>query len=227
MIIIVRTAIMYLIVIFSLRFMGKKQIGQLQPSELAIAIMISELASIPLESKDVPLLSGIVPVLVLVVLEIAVSYAELKSIKLRKLFTGTPGMLVENGRLKESDMKNLRFSTDDLVEEMRMNGIMHIQDIEYAFLETTGKVSFILNKTATPPTSDDFKNGLKPDSMPFTVVNKGKIQYGNLKNIKKDEKWLQNELKKEKIKLSDLLILCANKDGITFFQLFEKAEGKQ
>ena len=227
MIIIVRTAIMYLIVIFSLRFMGKKQIGQLQPSELAIAIMISELASIPLESKDVPLLSGIIPVLVLVVLEIAVSYAELKSIKLRKLFTGKPGMLVENGRLKEGEMKSLRFSTDDLIEEMRMNGIMHIKDIEYAFLETTGKVSFILNKTATPPTCDDFKNGVKPDFMPFPVVNKGKIQYENLKSIKRDEKWLANQLEKKNLSISDILLLCANKEEVTFFQLFEKAEENQ
>lgn len=219
MIIIIRTLIIYIVVIFSLRFMGKKQIGELEPSELTVAIMISELATVPLSSKDVPLLNGIIPVLILASIEIIVSIIILKTIKIRKFITGTPCIIVEKGILKEDVLRNTRFTTDDLLEEMRINGIMNISEIQYAFLETGGQVSFILNKKDSPVTFRDLNIDIKEDYLPFPVVNKGIISTENLSVIGRDEKWLIKELKKKNAgDLKNLLLVTANSEEIKFIQ---------
>ena len=219
MIIIIRTIITYIFVMFSLRFMGKKQIGELEPSELTVAIMISELSTIPLSSKDVPLLNGIIPVLILASIEIIVSIIILKTIRIRKFITGTPCIIVEKGILKEEVLKNTRFTTDDLLEEMRINGIINISEIQYAFLETGGQVSFILNKMDSPPTFRDLNMNVKEDYLPFPVINKGIVLKENLRIIGKDEEWLKKELKKKKITdFKKLLLVTANCEEIKFIQ---------
>ncbi len=220
--IVVRTIILYLLVVFSLRFMGKKQIGQLEPAELAIAIMISELASIPLSSRDIPLMNGVVPVLVLVCCEVFISWLTLKNVKIRKFVSGQPSLLIENGKLMPETFRNIRFTTDDLMEEMRQNGITSIQDIQYAIMETNGKMSFILKKSASPPTIEDLKLSIPEEQMPFPILVKGEIYQDNLMRIKKNEQWLSKELEKRHIKdRKEVLLLCANHEKITFLQLRE------
>ncbi len=220
--IVVRTVILYLLVVFSLRFMGKKQIGQLEPAELAIAIMISELASIPLSSKDIPLMNGVIPVLVLACCEVFISWLTLKNVKIRKYISGQPSLLIENGRLMPETFRSIRFTTDDLMEEMRQNGITDIQDIQYAIMETNGKMSFILKKSASPPTIEDLKLNIPDEQMPFPILVKGEIYQDNLMRIRQTEQWLSEELSKRHIKdRKEVLLLCANHDNITFLQLRE------
>lgn len=224
MVIIIRTFIIYLAVIFSLRFMGKKQIGQLEPSELTVAIMISELATAPLNSLDIPLLNGIIPVLVLASVEIIVSIIILKTIRIRQFITGTPCVIVEKGILKEEALRKTRFTTDDLLEEMRLNGISNISEIQYALLETGGQVSFILNKKDSPVTCNDMKIKVNEDDLPFPVINKGIILKNNLEVIGRDEKWLKAELKKKNIDdIKKILLLTANHNKIMFMQMREKS----
>ena len=181
MILVLRTLIIYFSVIFSLRFMGKKQIGQMEPSELTVAIMISELATIPLSETNIPLLNGIVPVLVLAVIEIIVSITVIKSLTVRKLITGKPVILVEKGTLKEDILKSTRFTTDDLLSEMRLKGVSSINDIEYGILETGGQVSFILKKEVSPVTcKDSFRRIAR-----LHCCFKRKVEYRNFKHNKK------------------------------------------
>ena len=131
----IRTLLLYIVVVISLRLMGKRQIGQLQPSELVIAMMLSELASIPMESLGKPLLAGVIPIFTLVVAEITFSFLTLKSRTLRKIISGSPTVLIEKGQILEKELERLRYNIDDLLEELRTNGYSNINDIEYAIIE--------------------------------------------------------------------------------------------
>ncbi len=215
MILILKTIILYFSVIFSLRLMGKKQIAQLEPAELTVAIMMSELATIPLSEPDIPILNGIIPVFLLGAIEIFVSSIVIKSIKFRCLITGQPIVIVENGIIIEDALRTTRFTTDDLLCEMRLNGVATVSDIMYAILETGGRVSFFLKESAQEENSGPVS---------FSIISKGILIEKNLKTIKKDEKWLKSELKKLKCEnTKKILLLTANTDGVTFFQ---KREGK-
>lgn len=219
MILVIRTFILYFLVMFSLRFMGKKQIGQMEPSELTVAIMISELATIPLSETGIPLLNGIVPVLILSAIEILISILVIKSLKFRKLVTGKPVIIVEKGILNEEVLRNTRFTTDDLLTEMRLKGVSNITDIQYAILETGGQVSFILNKENSPITFKDLNINVKEDFMPFPVISKGVLSKENLSIISRDEKWLDNKLKEKGYNdYSQILLLMANHKEIKFIQ---------
>lgn len=219
MILVIRTFILYFLVMFSLRFMGKKQIGQMEPSELTVAIMISELATIPLSETGIPLLNGIVPVLILSAIEILISILVIKSLKFRKLVTGKPVIIVEKGILNEEVLRNTRFTTDDLLTEMRLKGVSNITDIQYAILETGGQVSFILNKENSPITFKDLNINVKEDFMPFPVISKGVLLKENLSIISRDEKWLNNKLKEKGYNdYSQILLLMANHKEIKFIQ---------
>ncbi len=219
MIIVIRTLILYFVVITALRLMGKKQIGQLEPSELAIAIMISEIASIPLATNDTPLLNGIIPIFVLAATEIVLSVIILKSKTIRKLVVGHPTIIVKDGKILEDSLRKLRYTTDDLLIEMRTNGISDFDEISYAILETNGQVSFILNKKSTPPTAEDLKLFLKEESLAFPVITKGSINKPYLKCIERNESWLYKQLAHHNLDINKILILTANHNSIKFVQL--------
>ena len=194
----------------------------MEPSELTVAIMISELATIPLSDSNIPLLNGIVPVFVLSVIEIIVSIMVIKNLTVRKLITGKPVILVEKGKLKEDVLRSTRFTTDDLLAEMRLKGISSINDIEYGILETGGQVSFILNKEASPVTCKDIKKDVSEESLAFPVVSKGKLNTEVLNIIKRDEKWLTTGLKKLGYDdYKDLLLITASHYKIDFIQKWE------
>jgi len=150
-----RTIILYVLVVVGLRVMGKRQIGELQPSELVIAIMLAELASIPMQATGIPLLSGIIPILTLITLEILLSFISLKSKKFRELVSGKPSILVHDGAINKQEMQKLRFNNDDLMEELRLGGCPNVQDIQYAILETNGQLSIMLKKDNQPLTLKD------------------------------------------------------------------------
>lgn len=153
-----RTVILYLLVVVGLRVMGKKQIGEMQPSELVVAIMISDLASIPMQEIGIPLLSGIIPIFTLIVLEIALSQLSLKSRKFRRLLTGKPSVIIHNGKILKEEMQKIRFNYDDLKEQLRIQGYVKVDDIHFAILETNGQLSIIPRPSKQPATAEDVKN---------------------------------------------------------------------
>lgn len=156
-----RTVILYLLVVIGLRIMGKRQIGEMQPSELVVAIMISDLASIPMQDIGIPLLSGVIPIFTLIIMEIALSHISLKSRKFRRILTGKPSVIIHNGKMLREEMEKIRFNTDDLKEQLRIQGYVKTDDIQFAILETNGQLSIIPKPKKQQATVEDVKNSSK------------------------------------------------------------------
>ncbi|EJP6472515.1 DUF421 domain-containing protein [Clostridium sp. FAM 1755] len=218
-IVLIRTIILYLLVILSMRLMGKKQIGELEPFELAITIMISELASLPMQDSRIPLLHGIVPILTLLILQNILSLIQLKSEKIRSLINGEPSLLIEDGKINFDELKNQRFNINDMMEELRLQGYYDLENIEYAILETSGQLSIIPKTEESPVTKKDLFLQTTQEKLPITLILDGKVNKKNLKLIKRDEDWLKNQLKKDNIKSYDeLLIAILNSKGNLYYQ---------
>lgn len=201
-IVLIRTIILYLIVVITMRLMGKKQIGQLQPFELATAIMISELASFPMQDTRLPLMHGVIPIVTLLILQVSTAVLQLKSETLRTLFCGKPSILIKNGLIDSNELKRQKFSLNDLMEELRLKGFYNIEDIYCAILETSGQLSIIPKTELTGVTKSDMNIKCSQDILPITLILDGKISKNNLKMIDKNESWLNNKLKKQNIKSS-------------------------
>lgn len=199
LVIVARTLILYAVVVISVRIMGKRQIGEMQPSELVVAIMISDLASVPMQAIDIPLAAGIIPVLTLIIAEVVMAYISLKSRHARRIITGEPSMVIYNGHINEKELRNQRFNLNDLLEQLRIKGYPDPADIETAVLETNGQLSIIPKTSARALTVGDLKN-IKKEILPFILISDGKINYEELKRCGKSKQWLQKELQKNKIK---------------------------
>lgn len=155
-----RTVILYLLVVMGLRIMGKRQIGEMQPSELVVAIMISDLATIPMQETGIPIFSGIIPIFTLIVMEILLSQLSLKNKGFRRLMTGKPNVIIHNGKILEEEMKKIRFNMDDLNEQLRIQGYSGIKDINFAILETNGQLSIIPKAKKNQATVEDVENAV-------------------------------------------------------------------
>ncbi len=221
----IRTLIIYAIVVFSLRLMGKRQIGQLQPSELVVAIMISDLATMPMSDVSIPLLYGIVPIFTLVICEMVLSFISLKSEYIRVMLNGKPQLLIKNGKLLRKELLTSRINTDDLMEELRKAGYFSLSDIDTVILETGGTISVIPTAEAAPPTNKDLN--LKPakQEIPYMFISDGKIRRSELMRSGKDEKWISKILKKNGIShVKDVFILSEDAEGNIFVQRKEKKD---
>lgn len=218
-----RTLILYFLVVTAMRVMGKRQIGEMQPSELVVAIMISDLASIPMQEVDIPLLSGIVPVLTLLVAEVFMSYACLKSTKVRKIFTGEPSIIIYEGRVLEKELRKLRFSLADLVEQLRISGCDSIAEVQAAVLETNGQLSIIKKAEFKPVTVADMRLSAEKTNLPYMLITDGEIDYSELSRAEKSENWLKRELSERKIKnVRDVFLAELSPGGILLLQKKEK-----
>ncbi|WP_350344827.1 DUF421 domain-containing protein [Proteinivorax tanatarense] len=200
-----RAALLYSIVLLMMRLMGKREIGQLSLFDLVVAIMIAELAAIPMEDTTVPLHIGIIPIATLVGAEMLLSYITLKSEKLRKAIEGTPSIIVEEGKILGKEIERLRYSVTDLVSQLREKDISNISDVQYAILENNGELSVILKPEKRPLTPGDV--GINPPAggLPLPLILDGQIQSENLKRANKDIKWLENIVKKEGYKIEEVI----------------------
>lgn len=200
LILVIRTLILYITVVTSLRIMGKRQLGELQPSELVVAIMISDLASVPMQAINIPILSGIIPVLTLIIAEVFMSYLSLKSKGIRKFISGEPSIIIYNGEIREKELARLRFNINDLLGELRLNGCYDISDVSVAIIETSGKLSVIAKDKARGVTVEDMRiKNPRHEGLPCTLISDGTINKDELARSKKSEEWLMSELKKQGI----------------------------
>lgn len=222
----IRTLVLYIVVVASLRFMGKRQLGQLQPSEMVIAMMISEVATIPMEYVGTPLVYGLIPTITLIIAEAALSFLTLRNKKIRYLVSGSPTLLIEKGKVLEKEMEKLRFNIDDLLEELRGAGYANISDVEYAIIETNGLLSVIPKSTKRPVTPEDLELNTDYEGLPLILISDGDINYFALKRAGVDEKWLLNKLKTDyKIKhIKDVFIATMDAKGNLFVQKKSKQE---
>ncbi|MCD8391194.1 MAG: DUF421 domain-containing protein [Firmicutes bacterium] len=220
LILVIRTIILYGTVIFSMRIMGKRQIGELQPSELVVAIMISDLASVPMQAIDIPILTGIIPVLTLIIAEVFMSFISLKSRRFRKLITGEPSIVIYNGHINERELTKQRFNINDLLEELRLNNYPDISDIDVAILETSGKLSVIPKTDARNVTVADLAvQNPEKDGLSYSLILNGKLNDTELKRSNKTYMWLMEELNKRNItKIKDVFIASLNTSGQLFIQ---------
>jgi len=219
LIVLLRTLILYALIVFAMRIMGKQQIGQLQPFELVIAIMISELAAVPMENTGIPLINGITPILTLIVAQVILSYISLKSEKARALICGRPSILIEKGKIMEPELKRLRYNLSDLMEQLRGKNIPNIADVEFAVLETNGNLSVIPKSHKRPITPDDLNIPTRYEGLPHPLILDGQIQHKNLKSVGLDISWLYGQLKQSGIeKPEDVLFASLDTQGNLFYQ---------
>lgn len=218
----IRTIILYILVLLVMRMMGKREIGQLQPFELAIAVMIADLASTPMADIGSSLFDGIIPILALLVMHLLISSINLRSVNIRKIISGTPSILVYRGKIDEKVLKKEKITINELQERLRGNNIFNMADVEYAILETSGQLTVIQKPEKRGTIPQDF--GIIPEyeGLAYDLIVDGKVMYANLQKLGKNEMWLQKELQKNKAKSTDILIMTIDGKGEIFCQKKEK-----
>ncbi len=219
LIVIARTLILYGVVIAVIRIMGKRQVGELQPYELAITIMISALAAIPMEDIGIPLLYSFVPILLLLSFQEFISLLTMKSSWARAIICGRPTVLIENGKILEKELKKLRININDLLEQLRIKGFNTIENVEYAIMETTGQISVIPKSQKRPATPSDLDIDTDYEGIPTSLIIDGQILENNLEIIGLDKEWLYNTLSEFNINdESEVLFAALNNKGKLIYQ---------
>ncbi|MDD6189175.1 MAG: DUF421 domain-containing protein [Clostridiales bacterium] len=217
-IILLRTIIVFICLVFSMRLSGKRQLSELEISELIIAVLISDVASLPLQDVGIPLLNAIVPILALLGCELLISGITLKNVKLRGLIFGRPSVLIKDGKIDQQAMRKNRFSLDELSESLRSNNVTDINKVRYAILETDGDMNIILNSEAQPLTPESLESSGPDCGMPHIIINDGRVLDNNLALIGRDLRWLDTELKKRNISSSkDVYFLSIDDAGNIYF----------
>lgn len=214
----IRSILIYIIVLLVMRLMGKREIGQLQPFELVISIIIADLAAIPISNSGIPITNGIIPILGLLVMDLLISVGNMKSLKFRQMISGKPSILIYRGKINEKVLRKERFTINELQERLRDKDIMNLGDVEYAILETSGQINVIQkpNKRNTIP--EDFNIEPEYEGISYDLVIDGIIMYDNLKILEKDYKWLKREVKKFGYNPEEALIVTIDGKGQIFSQ---------
>ena len=202
-----------------MRIMGKRQIGELQPFELVIAIMLSELAAVPMQDTGIPLINGIIPLLTLMSLQLLISFFTLKFQSFRKIVCGLPCILIQNGTVNDKELLKQLLNLDDLMEDLRMAGYLNISDIEYAILENSGKLSIIPKFSKSPITKADMKLKGNEEKLPIGIILDGKLNERNLQISGYNLSWLMKNLRLNKIdKISDVFMAMLDSKGKLYIQ---------
>lgn len=201
-----------------MRLMGKREIGQLQPFELAIAIMIADLAAVPMAETGIPISNGIIPILGLLVMHLIISFLNLKSMKIREILCGKPAILIYRGKIDEKVLKKERFTLNELQERLRSSNVVNLGDVEYAILETSGQVTVIQKPDKRTTTPKDFNIIPEYEGIPYDLVVDGKVMYKNLKTIGKDYNWLKKQVNKFNMEPEEALIVTFDGGSQMFCQ---------
>ena len=196
----IRTIILYLLLMLGLRLMGKRQIGELEPSELVLALLISDLAAVPMQDFGIPLLNGVIPILTLLSISMIISVLNLKSIRFRKLICGSPTIVIREGHILQEEMRRTRFTVDELIEDLRQQGVVDLATVEFAVLETNGQLSVLLypeHQPITPKTAQNKK--LRDTGLPIVIISDGRLLENNLRQLGLDRTWLQRRLEENNL----------------------------
>ena len=195
-----RTVILYLILMIGLRLMGKRQIGELEPSELVLTLIISDLASVPMQDFGIPLVNGLFPIMIIMCLSVLMSFFSLKSIRFRGLVCGHPTVIIREGNILQPNMARNRFTVDELYEQLRVQGYSDISSVKYAILETSGQVSILPYASKSPATPQELGITVQDDTtLPILIINDGHIMSDNLTGTGRDLNWMTKELKARKL----------------------------
>jgi len=190
----IRTIILYLLIIGGIRLMGKRQVGELEPSELVVSLIIADLASVPMQDYGIPLITGVIPILALLALTMILSVLTMKSVRFRTLLCGRPSIVIRNGVVDQQEMSRNRLTLDELLEELRSKGYTDPAAVKYAVLETNGMLSVLPYEAQKPPTAQQMKLKVQEPSLPLVVVSDGRLLEHNLTALGYDRAWLEQEL---------------------------------
>ncbi|MGN1467987.1 MAG: DUF421 domain-containing protein [Ruminococcus sp.] len=210
---IIRTLILYVFVIFAVRVMGKRQISDLQPTELVITLIISDIAAIPMENSSQPLLSGVVPVLILVACEIFASLIMMKNSKFRKIICGSPVMVIEDGKILQDAMRKLRMTTEDLCIQLRQEDVFSLEDVEYCIVETNGKISVLQKPEKRTPNAQELGVTIEDTGIDAVVISDGVYLDNSMKLCGFTRKKIDNILTENNVRLDEVFIMTGNKTG--------------
>lgn len=217
-----RSIIIYIIVLIVMRLMGKREIGQMQPFELAISIMIADLASIPMTDIGIPISNGIIPIMGLLVMHLVISVLNMKSGTLRGLICGKPTILIYRGKIDEEKLRAERLTLNELEEKLRSNNVMNLEDVEYAILETSGDISVIQKPNKRTTTPEDFDIMPEYEGISYDLVIDGKVMQENLNKLDKSYEWLKKQTEKFQMMPEEALIVTVNGKGDIFCQKKQK-----
>lgn len=213
----IRTILLYLVLIASVRLMGKRQVGQLETSEFVVAMVMADLAAVPMQDGSIPLTSGVVPLLTVLGLELLFSFLVLKSIAFRKFLCGKPVILIENGRILQENLRAARFTMDELACHLRQKDVLDLNTVQYAILETNGSLSVFPYPENQPASASDAKIKVKKQSLPITIINDGRLSREDLRRSGKDTTWLRKVLGKHKARQETTLLLTVDgEDNVTW-----------
>ena len=210
--IIIRTLILYIILTFGIRLMGKRQIGDMQPNELVVTLVISEIAAIPLQDSDQPILNGICSIFVLVVLEILLSVLAMKNMTIKRIMSGQSVIIIKDGVIDQSAMKKVRMTVLDLVELLRSQDVFEIDDVAFAVLEVNGDLSVLLKAHKQTLTPKDMELTPKPATLPLPIISDGKILKDTFKKLNLTHKELMLFLERERVSVKDIFLMTIDKN---------------
>ncbi len=211
----VRTILLYVILIVGIRAMGKRQIGELEPAELVLMLLISDLAAVPMQDFGIPLLNGVVPIVTLLALSMLLSFFSMRSVRFHRLVCGNPTLLVENGAIRQDALRRNRFTLDELLDELRAQGVTDLTAVKYAVLETNGRLSVLLRPEEAPATPKQLGVSARDDVwLPTVVVNDGRVLRRGLAERGLDEAWLERTLRAHGFRSSaEVLLLTVDETG--------------
>ncbi len=207
----IRTVILYLVLIAGMRLLGKRQIGQLEPSEFVVAMLIADLASIPMQNNGIPLLSGLVPILAVLGLELTLSGLTMASVRFRRLLCGKPVILIDNGRLLQSNMRAARITLDELGVKLRQKDVLDVSAVQFAILETDGTLSVFPYPQEVPATAQDAGIRARKQYLPFTIIEDGYLSQENLKKAEKNDAWLRRVLEERRATIAGTFLLTVDR----------------
>ncbi len=213
---VLRMGIVYFFVVATLRLMGKRQIGELEASELVVTIMISEIAAMPITDQGVPLMGSVLAILILMILEILLSYLAYRSVHIRTLLYGKTSMFFQKGKLHQKEMQRQRFNVADLMEEIRNSGASSLEQVDYVLMETNGKVSVIMKAENSPVTPSDLGIRAEPARMSYVIIDNGNLIRSNMKRLGLNDDWLKKQLRENHL----------HGVGEVFYLSFEQDTGK-
>ena len=203
-----RTFVLYLVLILVVRLMGKRQIGEMEPAEFVVTMLVANLAAIPMQDGGIPLFSGLVPILTVLGLELVLSWATLRSLGFRKALCGKPVILIENGKILQNQLRQTRITLDELMGHLRQKDVLNPQQVQYAILETNGTLSVFPYPEHTPPTAKDTGVKVKPAQLPVTIIEDGVLLKENLALSGKDEAWVEETLSQHEARVEDTFLLA-------------------
>ena len=207
----IRTIILYLVLIFCIRLMGKRQIGQMEPSEFVVTMLVANLAAIPMQNEGLPLYGGLIPMLTVLGMELVLSGATMRSIRLRKLLCGKPVILIENGRILQQNLRATRVTLDELTGHLREKDVLDIRAVQYAILETNGNLSVFPFPAEVPASAKDAGIYPKDRFLPITVISDGHLLRQNLQYAAKDEAWVHQVLGQYRASIAGTWLLTVDK----------------